>query len=129
MEKTGTVLRIKNNEAEIVITRDSACGENCAACGICKNAKETTITVKNSIGLKKGDSVKLITDDKSFLLRSAAAYLSLTALLVLGGVLGERLFGDWGAFCTAIIFAAAGLFVLRRFIKKDMNIKVVKMDK
>ena len=59
MEKTlGKVLSTKDDLAEVTINRGSMCGDSCSNCGMCEN-KGTKIVVKNSLGAKKGDTVKL----------------------------------------------------------------------
>ncbi len=125
MEKLGIVEKIEDNMAYIKILRDSACGDNCAACGLCSN-REMMIKLPSSEGLCEGDNVKLLSDDSAFIKKSILAYLSLTILLVLGGVVGTLTGNEWLSFFLALIFAAAGVFVIRKFLPKGIEIRIQK---
>lgn len=126
MEKIGRVSKITDGIAEIIITRDSACGENCAACGLCEN-RELTVRLLVSPDISAGDEVKLCTDDKGFLKLSALGYLTLTVLLFLGGALGTILGSDWLAFLLSILFVAFGVLALKVFSPKAPQIRVEKI--
>ncbi len=126
MEKIGKVLKISGNIAEIIITRDSACGENCAACGLCQN-RELTVTLAVSDDIQKGDTVRLLAEDKGVLRLSAIGYLSLTVLLFLGAILGTLWGSEWLAFLLAILFVALGVAVLRLLPPKTPQIRVEKL--
>lgn len=126
MEKIGRVVRISGNIAEITITRDSACGENCAACGLCQN-RELTVKLSVPNGIAVGDTVRLCTEDKGFLRLSALGYLSLTLLLLAGGVIGTILGSEWLAFLLSILFVALGVLTLRLVSPKSPQIRIEKV--
>ncbi len=128
MEKLGTVVEICNNMAKINITRDSACGENCAACGLCQN-REMTITLPSIDGIAPGDSVRLISDDATFLKGTALGYLTLTLLLILGGVLGSFSGNEWLSFILAISFVGLGVIIMRKFCRKGTEIHIEKITR
>ena len=81
MIKSGTVIKTENGKALLLIIRDSACGDNCAGCGIC--SREKTLWVKNDADLKKGDSVEILLEKRNFLLMCIMAYLLPLAILLL----------------------------------------------
>ncbi len=126
MEKLGTVTKINGEFAEITVRRDSACGENCAACGLCAN-RDMTVCVKNTDGLCVGDSVRLLAEDKKFLKVSAIGYLSLTILLLVGGIIGAALGSEWLAFALSICFVLAGIGVLKILAPGSVEIKIEKL--
>lgn len=126
MEKLGKVAKIQGGIAEIKITRDSACGENCAACGLCQN-RELTVTLATPEGISPGDTVRLIAEDSGFLKLSALGYLSLTLLLLLGGIIGTLLKSEWLAFVLAILFALGGVWVLKKTSPKSTQIRIEKV--
>lgn len=128
MEKTGVVRKVDNEYAYIVIERDSSCGENCAACGLCAN-REMTVKIKNTKGFEKGDKVRLKTDDKKFLKGSAIGYLLLTALLIVGGLLGSLISGEWTAFFGALIMLAVGVIIIRKFFTKKLDVEAEKITR
>ncbi len=126
MEKIGKVSKISGNIAEIIITRDSACGENCAACGLCQN-RELTVTLAVSDDIQTGDTVRLLAEDKGILRLSAVGYLSLTVLLFLGAILGTLLGSEWLAFLLSILFVLLGVAVLKLIPPKTPQIRVEKL--
>ena len=126
MEKIGKVSKISGNIAEIIITRDSACGENCAACGLCQN-RELTVTLAVSDDIQKGDTVRLLAEDKGILRLSAVGYLSLTVLLFLGAILGTLWGSEWLAFLLSILFVSLGVAVLKLIPPKTPQIRVEKL--
>ena len=128
MEKLGTVKEVRGEDMIVSVVRDSACGENCAACGLCGNGREMTVTLKNTKGFKKGDRVRLLSDDKKVMKSSAIGYLSLTALLIGGGAVGGVLGGDWAAFGGAVAGLALGVAVLKLFFKNKIDIDIQKIN-
>ena len=126
MEKLGTVTKVNGEFVEVMVHRDSACGENCAACGLCAN-RDMTVTVKNTGGLCAGDSVRLLAEDKKFLKVSAIGYLSLTVLLLAGGIIGAALGSEWLAFALSICFVLAGIGVLKILAPDSVEIKIEKL--
>ena len=128
MEKLGIVTSADSKNIEVKIHRDSACGENCAACGLCGN-REMTVTLKNTGDFCVGDEVRLFSEDKKFLKSSAIGYLSLTLLLLLGGIVGSLLGNDWLSFVLAIAFLFAGIIALRIIAPKSIEINVEKVTR
>ena len=127
MEKLGTVTEILGENMVVSVVRDSACGDNCAACGLCGNAREMTVKLKNSQGFEVGDMVRLLSDDKAVLGSSALGYISLTALLIGGGVVGGMLGNDWFAFAGALVGLGLGVAVLKLFFKNKIDIEIQKI--
>ncbi len=128
MEKYGKVTEISGGYMNVTIQRDSACGDSCAACGLCGNGREITIKLKNSNNFEKGDKIRLVSSDKCFLKHSAAGYLSLTALLILGAVIGSLCGGDWMAFVGAIMGTAIGILILKLFFTDKLEITTEKVE-
>lgn len=127
MDAIGIVEAIEKDKIRVKIPRKSACGENCASCGMC-NMKDAEITVKNTVGAKTGDRVRLVASDGAFLKRAALGYLLLTALLIGGGVAGNKIGGEWMAFCCTILAVVLGLLVFRKCFKKELDITVLKVE-
>ncbi len=126
MEKRGRVEKIYNNKAEIKIVRDSACGDNCAACGLCPN-REMTVTLPKVPGLMQGDEVRLVSDSSAFVKKTVWAYMILTLLLILGGIFGTASGGEWVGFFLAIVFVIVGVLVIRRLCPKGVEIRIEKL--
>ena len=126
MEKIGKVIKLSDGIADILITRDSACGENCAACGLCQN-RELLVRLSVSDDISVGDSVKLCSEDKGVLKLSALGYLTLTLLLFLGGIVGTMLDSEWLAFLLSIIFVGLGVLILKIIKPQGPQIHVKKV--
>lgn len=125
MTKSGTVLSVHSGTAKIRITRDSACGDNCAACGLC-DMREMVIELPVDDDINVGDRVVLITKNSTFLKNSALGYITLTALLILGAIIGARIGGDVLSFAMALAFVGIGVLTLRLIPQKNTEIKVEK---
>lgn len=80
MNKTGTVLKKETGKSLVLIFRDSACGDNCAGCGVC--SREKTVWVKDDTDSRKGDRVEIFLERKSFLLMCFMAYVLPLAVML-----------------------------------------------
>ena len=126
MEKIGKVTKISDGIADIIIVRDSACGENCAACGLCKN-REMSVKLSVPDNVSVGDNVRLCSEDKGILKLSALGYLTLTVLLFLGGTVGTLLGSEWLAFLLSILFVGLGVLILKLINPKGPRIHIEKV--
>ncbi len=127
MEKCGVVVETDEKYAKVRVERESACGGNCASCGLC-NARGTYVRIRNTEGFCKGDAVRLTADDTAFLKRCALGYLCLTLCMLTGGALGAK-GGNLTSFIGAAAALCAGILLLRRFFSKEMNIKAEKIER
>ncbi len=59
MNQIGEVSSVKGDFAEVIIKKESSCGENCASCGMCDNSKIRKVTVYNECGANVGDRVEI----------------------------------------------------------------------
>ena len=125
MTKSGTVLSVHSGTAKIRITRDSACGDNCAACGLC-DMREMVVELPVDDDINVGDKVILVTKNSTFLKNSALGYITLTALLILGAIIGAGIGGDVLSFVMALAFVGIGVLTLRLIPQKNTEIKVEK---
>lgn len=83
MEKIATVISADKKTALVQIMRASACGENCASCGGCKETRHTS-KVENPIGAQPGQKVKVEMEAKSLIFISFLAYIVPILALFLG---------------------------------------------
>ncbi len=126
MDKLGKVEKIQNNMAEIKIIRDSACGDNCAACGLCPN-REMMVVLPTIPGLFEGDSVQLSSDTSQVVKKTVFGYMLLTLLLILGGILGTLWGSEWLGFFLAIATLVIGVLIIRRLAPKGVEIHIEKL--
>lgn len=130
MEKTGVVKASDGSNVTVAIIRDSACGENCAACGLCGNLREMTVVVKNTEALRTGDKVRLVSDDKAVFKRSLFGYASLTAMLIGGAAAGNAVGGDVCAFAGAALGVGIGVGIVKLYARHcgDLEIRAERIE-
>lgn len=92
--ENGIVTQANPNTAWIKTIRSAAC-ESCSSkdsCGTSHHgSEEMTVTVKNTIGVKKGDAVVIGIETKPMLYLSFLLYVFPILLLVTGAVIGDSL--------------------------------------
>ncbi len=99
--------------AKAVHIRESACSGDCHKCSGCGAAKETLfLTVRNGIGARVGDVVRIESESGPVLMGVAVFYVVPMVLFFLGYFLGEHLWA-LGGLVGGIGFAAGiGLTVV-----------------
>ncbi len=125
MLKSGYVIDANDKTAKIRIHRESSCGGDCGRCGGC-GTDELIVEVENTMKLQKGETVNVKMNNKKFILSAALGYGILTAVMVLGGILGYEAFNSETA---SILFTAGflviSLIVIRySFKNKKSDIKI-----
>ncbi len=120
MEQTGIVEECAGAMARVKIMRSSACGDNCAACGLCAN-KETLIEARNTCGAVKGDVVVLNMSGGRVLNAAFLAYIVPVLLLVAGAAAGEYVFGSENAGILAGFALMAVSFIALHLFDKRLK--------
>ena len=86
---------IQNNAdgtAQVVHVRESACSGDCHKCSGCGAAKETIfLTVRNGIGARVGDLVRIESESGPVLMGAAVFYVVPMVLFFLGYFVGDSL--------------------------------------
>lgn len=114
MLQTGIVKKLNNNTADVEITRSSACGDNCASCGLCPG-RTATVTAVNEPNAKVGDTVIIDMSDKKVLGAAALVYIAPLAALIAGYLLCRAVTQHEGiSILTGFLFLAAAFFVISR---------------
>ena len=75
MKETGTVQSVSDGFCNVVVTRKSACDENCAACKGGCNLQNQICVAKNSIGAKPGDKVIIEISTEKVLISAFMVYI------------------------------------------------------
>ena len=108
--------------ASVVHIRESACSGDCHKCSGCGAAKEAIILeVKNPIGARPGDLVRVEAATGPVLKAALVMYMLPMVLFFVGYAIGDVLFG-LGALAGCLAFVAAiGLAVIydRKVVKKQ----------
>lgn len=106
MEQLVIVKQVGSDGTALVShTRQSACSGDCHKCSGCGAASETMVLkVRNPIGAKPGDLVRLESASGPVLRAAAVMYLAPVALFFLGYLVGAVLWSA-GAFTGGVCFA------------------------
>ena len=115
---------LDHDRAEVVVTRATACGSNCASCEACVFQNELKTVARNSIGARPGQ--KVVIESKSS--RVYGAILLVYILPILLAVLGcfaAYAAGASEGICVLCTFTGfilgAVITVLTQRLKKDKN--------
>ena len=114
MEQKVRIIQVhEDGTARAVHIRESACSGDCHKCSGCGAAKETIfLTVRNGIGARVGDVVRIESGAGPVLMGAAVFYVIPMALFFLGYFLGDGLWQQ-GALVGCLGFAAGiGLSVV-----------------
>lgn len=126
MIKTGYVESVSQNNAQIRIKRDSACGDNCGNCSGCNSI--VTVFAQNNINVKKGDLVEIEMPSNSVLGAAFITYIIPLVILIIGYIVGSCIFKtEIGEILTAAAFFAVsivGVVIYSRIHKEKYTIKI-----
>ena len=94
--------------AEVVVSRGTACGSNCASCEACVFQSELKTTARNLIGARPGQRVVIESRSSKVYGAIFLVYILPIILAVLGYVLAWKL-GAGEGLCILATFAGIGL--------------------
>ncbi len=96
MFQSGIVKKTSGKNADVEITRSSACAENCASCGLCPG-KTAVVTAANDVGAAAGDTVVIDMADSKVLGAAFLVYIVPVITLIAGYLIGEAISGKESA--------------------------------
>lgn len=118
----------EDGTALVMHVRESACSGDCHKCSGCGAAKETILLkVKNPIGARRGDLVKLESETGPVLKAAAVLYMLPVLLFFVGYFVGDTLWQK-GALMGCLAFAASIVLTVvydRRLGKADKTIYTI----
>lgn len=130
MLQTGIIRKLNNSEAEVEITRSSACGESCASCGLCPGQTARVFAV-NDLNAQEGDTIVIDMADKKILGAAFLVYIVPIIMLIAGYFISNALFHDESlAILTGFIFLAVTFIVLMRLdrgLKRKYTPRIVEI--
>ena len=132
MTQDAIVTRIlPNSMAEVVVTRSTACGNNCGSCESCIFQSELKAIAKNSIHAKPGQRV-IISSRSSAVFSAAILVYILPLLFVIAGFSIASLLGagEGIAILSAFIFLVLSAVLLviiqkRRGYKNQIEFEII----
>ena len=122
MKQVRTVISADARNAKVKVKRSSACGDNCASCGLNCGGGEIVVTARNDAGAGAGDTVELVMKSSRVLTAAAWVYIIPTAFFVAGYLVFERIFGGELAGAGGGLAAAAAVYaVIAALGRKNAN--------
>jgi sigma-E factor negative regulatory protein RseC len=129
----GIVTQANSHTAWIKTIRSAAC-ESCSSkdsCGTSHHgSQEMTVTVKNTLGVEKGDSVVIGIESKPMIYLSFLLYVFPIILLVIGAVIGDSLAPslEMNRSLLSMVIGFSG-FAIAFFIVRKKQAAMSKKDK
>ncbi len=115
---------LDDQRAEVVVTRATACGSNCASCEACVFQNELKTVARNRIGARPGQKV-LIESSSSRVYGAILLVYILPVLLALGGCFTAYAAGGSEGICILCTFLGfllgAVIMVMTQRLRKDKN--------
>lgn len=119
MRCEGVVTEKSEKSVKVKIERNSACGENCASCGMCPGT-EQIVEVENCTNADVGDMVLVEMKSKNVLKAAFLVYI-LPLILLVFGYFVAGIFTESDVICavTGFIFMIIGFFALHFYDGKN----------
>jgi len=128
MEKMGVVKDIMGAMAYIKVTRDTACGGECAKCHASCGEKEIFVWAQNEACANIGDKVLVSLSDKIFFTIGFLTYILplilffVSYIIVNKANLGENL--SIFVSLSVLLISFLGAFLSEKYFKKKISYKV-----
>ena len=94
---------LPNYMAEVVVTRSTACGNNCGSCESCIFQSELKTLAKNNIGAKPGQKVVIASSSKKIFSAALLVYIMPLLFFLVGFVVSSALGASEGI-CVLVSF-------------------------
>lgn len=130
MVNKATVIKIiDENYAEVEVTRQSMCGDNCVSCAGCEKPTTRAKSIaKNTINAKVGDVVNVNSNTRYVLRGAAFVYILPLLLFVIFCSVAENLFAiEFITNISAVIGFVVGIFVVKIYnnkIKDNVSLEI-----
>lgn len=139
MTQIATVKRlVGENQAEVLVRRQSACGHSCETCGGCgpESAARMTVMADNELGARPGDTVQVESESRRVLGMAIALYLVPFLLLFAGYLIatGPLGLGESAGFAVGLACMLAGFaanFLIDRYVRaaRPVQFRIVEVLK
>jgi sigma-E factor negative regulatory protein RseC len=141
MEEVGYVTSIRGEFAFVTFKRKSGCGDNCASCKAGCAANPVLTEIKNTMGAKVGDQVKVAIKQSAYNKMILWVYVFPLIMLAIGIIASTEVFQAAGlasyelySFLVGILALAISYAVLSKVSKKtatdrDFNLEMTEIVK
>ncbi len=125
MESIGTVVKTKENEAVVLVSRASACGENCAHCkGGCTPTKAYA-KAENTVLAEVGDTVKIETETSKVIKAAVILYFIPLILSIISACIAYAS----GAETGIVVLSSVLVFIVPFFVIKKFEERITPVSK
>lgn len=126
MIETGFITSIRGEYALVAFKRKGGCGDSCASCKAACSTAGVTTEIKNILGAKVGDKVKVEMQQKAYNKMLLWVYVFPLIMLILGIAIGTKVFANLGngeifSFLLGIAGLAISYLVLNRISKSSVK--------
>ncbi|MEA4826967.1 SoxR reducing system RseC family protein [Clostridium sp. JNZ J1-5] len=128
MTEVGYVSSVHGDYVSVSFKRKSGCGDNCASCKAGCAATSVTTDIKNTLGAKKGDKVKIEMQQSAFNKMLLWVYVFPLIMMAIGIGVGTKVFKAAGyasyemlSFLLGLAALAISYMVLNLYNKKVSN--------
>lgn len=112
MIKEGYIISINGEYVMVSFKRQGGCGDSCASCKLACASAGVTTEIRNTLGAKVGDRVKVEMHEKAFNKMLLWVYAFPLVMLLAGIGLGYRIFSTLGYSNTKILSLILGVAAL-----------------
>lgn len=121
MNQTGIVEKTDGKVAVVRISRQSACGENCASCKGGCTPTEQVVEAKNVPDAKVGDKVSLYMPSKTVLGAAAMVYVIPLGILIIAYGIISMYLSELRSIVISCAVMAVSYAVIAAICKKNKN--------
>ncbi|KYH28534.1 MULTISPECIES: SoxR reducing system RseC family protein [Clostridium] len=125
MVQTGYVTSIQGEYAVVSFKRQGGCGDSCASCKLACASAGVTTEIKNTLGAKIGDKVKVEMKQNAFNKMLLWVYVFPLIMLAIGIGVGMKVFATLGygnveilSFLLGIVALGISYWILSKISKK-----------
>lgn len=121
MQQRGFISTADDRLARVIIQRESACGHSCDSCGGgCNSSNSIILELENTLGAKAGEYVIVESKSSTILKTAFVAYIIPLMLMIVGVLIGMKVFEEMGyanyeilGFFVGMVFLGTSYFILR----------------
>lgn len=120
---------LPGGKAIVEVTRQSACGHNCAECSsLCGASGAISSVAENPVGAQVGETVTIETPSKKIISAAVLVYIVPLALLIIGYAVAALLGADEGkaliGSLAGFVIGVAAVVVINKYARRNKNVDV-----
>ncbi|MTI67191.1 MAG: SoxR reducing system RseC family protein [Firmicutes bacterium] len=112
MKQKGFITKTEKKTANVIIRRETACGDKCSSCNGGCNVNATKVMIENKLNAKAGDYVEIRMETKMVMKSAFILYIIPLIMLIIGTGAGVYVFKNIGYNNYEIFGVLFGMFFL-----------------